>query len=167
MADIRIPVSPAHAMVNTLGDATHPALIQLKNPAASGFNLRIYELRLGLNGTITNRLKMQRTNAPLTLGGTTTTAVVARRNEADATALVGTLKGCTAHAGTIFTEAASFWYDKISKDADAGYQEAFLIVPLSYPLIIAQGSALEFATGDANSSAIAIRLYAVWDEIAV
>lgn len=153
-------------MVNTVGDATHRALIQLKNPAASTFNLRIYELKIG-GSAAAERWRLRRTNAPLTLAGTTTTAVLARRNELDVTAIVATLKGCTACATQPpFTEAEAFWYDRITKDADAGYQETPIIIPLSYPLIVAQGSAIEMCSDAANSAAINIRLYAVWDEIA-
>lgn len=166
MADIRIPISPIHGMVNTLGDATHRAFIQLKNPAASGFNLRIYELKIG-GSAAAERWRLRRTSSPLALAGTTTTAVLARRNELDTAAIVATLKGCTAVATQPpFAEVDSFWYDRITKDADQGYQETPLIVPLSYPLIVAQGSAIEMCSDAANSSAIAIRLYAVWDEIA-
>ena len=165
MADIRIPVSPIHGMVNTVGDATHRAFIQLKNPAASGFNLRIFELKIG-GSAAAERWRLRRTNAPLALAGTITTATLARRNELDVAAIVATLKGCTAVATQPpFAEVDSFWYDRITKDADQGYQETPLIVPLSYPLIVAQGSAIEMCSDAANSAAIAIRLYAVWDEV--
>ena len=165
MADIRIPVSPVHGMVNTLGDATHRPLIQLLNPAGSLKDLYVFELRLGNTGTV-NRVRIRRTNAPLTLAGTVTTATLFRRNELDATAIVATLKGCTAVATQPpFNEVDSFWFEKISSDASPPYTALPLMQPLTFPLIIKQGSALEFAGDDANSAAIAIRLYAVWDEI--
>jgi hypothetical protein len=167
MADKRIPVSPIHGLVNTLGDATHRAFIQLKNPAASGFLLYVYELKIG-GSAAAERWRLRRTAAPLTLAGTTTTATLARRDETDATAIVATLKGCTAVATQPpFAESDSFWYDRITKDGDAGYQQTPIIIPLAFPIIVAQGSAIEMCSDAANSSAINIRMYACWDEIAV
>lgn len=165
MADVRIPLSAIHGMVNTAGDATHGPYIQLLNPGGSGVKLVIYELRLGCTKpTGTNRHRLRRTASPLTLGGTTTTATLFRRDETNAAAIVATLKGCTAVVGTIQTEAQSFWYDRISTDATAPYQELHLLTPLCFPITVVAGSAIEFVDPDV-AAANNIRLYAVWDEL--
>jgi hypothetical protein len=163
--DIRLPISPIHGMVNTAGDATHPAFIQLNNPVASGKLLYIRELVIGQE-VATVRLKMRRiASSGLTLGGTNTVGLLARRDQNDATAIVATLTGCTAVAGTIFTEAQSFWYDKPAAAGSAGYVGYSIIRPGAYPLIINQGSALEFAAGEVGASVL-IRMYVAFDEIA-
>lgn len=164
-ADKRIPVSPIHGTVNTAGDATHRALIQLKNPGSSGVNLWVYELRIGGVYATGERWRLRRTTSPLTLAGTTTTAALARRDETDSTAIVGELKGCTACATQPpFAESDSFWYDRVTKENDAGYMQTPLVIPLSFPIIVKQGSAIEFCSNAADSSAIQIRMFAVWDE---
>lgn len=166
MADLRIPISPIHGMVNTTGDASHRPFIQLKNPSASGFILRVYELKIG-GTTAAERWRLRRTNSPVALGGTETTAALSRRDETDTTSIVAILKGCTAVAtNPPFAESDAFWYDRITKDSDQGYQQSSIIIPLSYPITVKQGSAIEFC-GDTNSATINIRLYACWDEIAV
>ena len=166
MADLRIPISPIHSMVQTAGDATHPPYIRLLNPAASGFILRVYEIYVGTNAAPTNRMKMRRISASgIGTGGTVTTGLTARRDENDATSIVATLVGCTAHTGTIFTEAQSFWYDKLPQGSSAGYNSFPILAPGSFPLIVKANSAIEFASGDAAAASV-IGLYAIWDEIA-
>lgn len=165
-SDIIIPVSAIHGMVNTAGDATHGPFVQLLNPAASGFKLRVYEIRLGCTKpTGTSRHRLARRSSPLTLGGTTTTGLVERRNSLDAAAIVATLKGCTAVVGTIPTEAQSFWFDRMTGDGTTPYAEVPIIVPMSFPITVEQGSAIEFLDPDAAAGNLA-RMYAVWDEIA-
>jgi len=165
-SDIIIPISPIHGMVNTPGDATHGPFIQLLNPTASGFNLRVYEIRIGATKpTGTSRLRMARRSAPLTLGGAIVTALVERRNSLDATAIVATLKGCAAVVGTIPTEAQSFWFDRITADGSTPYSEVPIIVPMAFPITVVPGSAIEFFDPDAAAGNLA-RMYAVWDEIA-
>lgn len=165
LADPRRPVSPIHGLVNTLGDATHRALVQLKNPVASGVLLYIYELRIGGTWNVSDRKRMRHTSSPLTLAGTTTTGLRQRMNENDATAIQATLNGCTACATQPpFNESDSFFYDLLGRDTAAGYQQIPILVPGSYPIIVKQGSALEFCTNAADSSAKEVRVYAVWDE---
>jgi hypothetical protein len=160
--DIRIPRSPIHAMVNTPGDATHSPLIQLLNPGASGVDIVIYEITIGQEG-ITNRMRMRRTNAPLTGAGTQSIGLTARMDERDATAIVGTLSGWTATVVTGITEANSFWFDKPATAGGAGYLEQPIIRPGAYPLILKPGSGLEFCATDLGAAVLA-RLRAVWDE---
>lgn len=163
-SDVRIPVSPIHGAVNTLGDATHRAFVQLKNPSGSNVNMYIYELRIG-GSAAAERWRLRRTSSPLAMAGTTTTATLSRRNENDASSILGILQGCTAVATQPpFAESDSFWYDRITKDADVGYQQTPIVIPLAHPLIVKAGSAVEFCSDAANSSAINIRMYAVWDE---
>lgn len=164
-SDLIIPVSAIHGMVNTAGDATHGPFIQLLNPGGSGVNVRLYEIRVGSTISAgTSRFRMARRTSPLTFGGTTTTGLVSRRDELDATAIAATLKGCTAIAGTLPTEAESFWFDRVPGDGSAPYAETPIIVPLSFPLTLKPGTALEFFNPDAAAANLA-RLYAVWDEI--
>jgi len=150
-------------MVDTVGDATHPPFIQLK-PPASGFALRIFELRIGFAGAQTNRARLRRTASPSTISGTVTTATLFHLDQVDTSTIQAVLSGGTTVAG--FTEANSFWYDKTTIDTQAGYQETVILRPWSYPLIVSPGSALEYCSGD-NSATQHARLYAVWDEIAV
>jgi hypothetical protein len=160
--DIRIPRSPIHAMVNTVGDATHSPLIQLLNPTLSAIDLVIYEIYVGQEG-ITNRMRMRRTSAPLTGAGTQTVGLTARMDERDATAIQATLSGWTATVVTGITEANSFWFDKTATAGGAGYLEQPIIRPGAYPLIVKPGSGLEFCATDLGA-AVTIRLRVVWDE---
>lgn len=162
MADIRIPISPIHGMVNTVGDATHSPLIQLLNPGGSNKDIVIYEISIGQEG-ITNRMRMRRTSAPLTGAGTQTTGLVARMDERDVTAISGTLNGFTATVVTGITEANSFWFDKTPAAGGAGYLEQPIIRPGAYPLVLKPGSGLEFCATDLGAG-VTIRLRAVWDE---
>ena len=163
--DIRLPISPIHGMTNTVGDATHVAFIRLDNPAASGKLLHIREIVIG-HEAATVRLKMRRVaSSALVLGGTNTVGLLSRRDQNDATAIVATLTGCTAVVGTIFTEAQSFWYDKPGAAGGAGYVGYTIARPGAYPLIINQGSALEFAAGEVGAG-VSIRMYVAFDEVA-
>ncbi len=165
MADKRVPVSPIHACVTTTGSATpRGPLIQLKNPTGSGIYVVVYELKIGCLTASTGRARARRTASPLTLTGTVTTATNFRRDERDVTASVATLKGSTDTDVTAFTEALSFWFDRITKNNDAGYQMTELYRPLAYPLIIAPGSALEVAHAD-TGVAVTLTAYAAWDEL--
>src|SRR5918996_3397152 len=144
MADIRIPTSPIHAFIAQVGDATHPAFVQLRNPAASGKRMVVYELCVGAMATATNRFKIRRTAAPLTLAGAITTALVERRDETDTTAVQGVLAGCTA-IGTVppFAESAAFWFDKPSVQGTNGYLPLWIVRPGAQPITVKAGSALE------------------------
>lgn len=168
MADLRIPVSPIHGMVNTIGAATANTgpLAQLANPAGSGVNLHVYELNIGITqGTGTDRTRVRHTASPLTLAATVTTATLQRRDETDLTAILATLKASTATVITAFTEAVSFWYDRVNADANNTFEEFMLLRPLSFPVIVAPGSAIE-ATLPNNAANNAIRIYTCHDEIA-
>ena len=163
--DKRVPVSPIHGMISTVGDATHGPLVQLLNPVASGIFVVVYELKIGVTiAAGTSRIRVRRTNAPLTLAATVTTATPARKDERDLAAIVATLKGSTSTVLTAFTEANSFWFDAINKDTAAGYVEPEIFKPLSFPLIIAAGSALEDCNPDASATN-SVRIYASWDEL--
>jgi hypothetical protein len=165
MADLRIPVSAIHGMVNTVGDATHGPFIQLLNPVASGIILTVYELRIGasiVSGT--SRIRGQRTAVPSTLGGTQTTGLLTRRNETDLTVIKATLIGCTAVVTALFTEANSFWFDKVNADSANTYEELELLRPLSYPVRVKAGSAIEIANPDASATN-ALRVYVAFDEL--
>lgn len=164
MADIRIPSSPIHGFIAQVGDATHPAFVQLKNPGGSGKRLIIYELTVGALVAPTNRFKARRTASPLTLAGATTTALVEHRDETDASSIVGVLAGCTAIAST-FAESASFWFEKPATQGVAGYMPLWIVRPGAHPIIVKAGSALELLAAD-NSATIGLAVYAVWDELA-
>lgn len=165
MADLRIPVSPIHGTVNTVGDATHGPFIQLANPVGSGVTLRVYELFLGATiASGTSRIRMQRTATPSTLGGTITTANSFRRDETNTSTILATLKGCTAVATALFAEANGWWFDRLNADSQSTYQQSQILRPQSFPLIIKAGSALEIANPDASATN-ALRAYIVWDEV--
>src|ERR1041385_2259025 len=128
--DPRIPISPIHGMVNTAGAATASTgpLVQLLNPVASGVHLRVYELAVGITqGTGTDRTRVRHTASPLTLAATVTTATPYHRDETDVTAIHATLKGSTATVITAFTEALSFWFDRVNADANNTYEEYRLL----------------------------------------
>lgn len=164
MADLRIPISPIIGMVNTAGDASHPPYIQLVNPNGSGKVLRIYEILVGQEGA-TNRLKMRRVSASgLGLGGTTTAGLLIRKDETDVTAIVSTLNGCTAFTGAAFTEAQSFWYDKLSASGATGYLLQPIIRPQSFPIIVKANSSIEFMASD-NGTGVQARVLFVFDEV--
>jgi hypothetical protein len=162
MADIRIPRSAIHGMVNTPGDASHPPLIQLLNPGGSTVDLVIYEIAIGQEG-ITNRMRMRRTNAPLTGAGSQTVGLVARMDERDATAIAATLSGWSGTTVTGITEANSFWFDKTPAAGGAGYLEQPIVRWTGFPLIVKPGSGLEFCATD-NGTGVLIRMRVVWDE---
>jgi|SRR6266487_1795024 len=162
--DLRIPISPIVGMVNTAGDATHPPFISLANPNGSGKNLRIYEIGVSAEG-FTNRLKMRRVSGSgLGLGGTTTAGLLIRKDETDATAIVALLNGCTAFTGAAFTEAQSFWYDKVAAAGAAGYILQPVVRPLSFPIIVKPNSTIEFMASD-NGAAVQARMFVVFDEV--
>lgn len=151
-------------MVNTVGDATHGPFVQLKNTSGT-LVLKVYELMIGVSiASGTSRIRARRTSSPLTLAGTTTTATAFRRDERDATAIAGVLAGCTAIA-SVFTEATSFWFDRINADSATTYEELVLLRPLSFPIIVKPGSAIEVVNPDASATN-ALRVYACWDELA-
>jgi hypothetical protein len=165
MSDKRVPVSPIHGCVTTTGSATpRGPFIQLANPAGSGIYLVVYELMIGCLTASTGRARARRTASPLPPAATVTTAGVFRLDERDATAIVATLKGSTNTDTTAFTEALSFWFDRITKNNDAGYQMTRLIQPLAYPLIVAPGSALELMHVD-TGTAVTLTAYMKWDEL--
>lgn len=163
MADLRIPISPIHGMVNTVGDATHGPFIQLKNPGPT--SIRIYELMLGASiASGTSRIRMQRTSTPSTLGGTTTTGNLFHRDETNTATINAILAGCTAVATALFAEANGWWFDRLNADSQSTYQEYQIIRPGSFPLIIKPNSALEIANPDASATN-ALRAYVVFDEV--
>jgi hypothetical protein len=162
------PKSPIHGMVNTAGDATHCPEVQFLNPSGSDKHAIVYEIRVGgTRPTTTNRVRVKRTTSPFTPGGTTTTALLEHRDETDATAISCTLKGYTAAkaAADLYpAEADSFWFDHITSDGTNPYAEVPLLVPLSFPIVVKEGSALEF--GDPNNgTGQFLRVYVVFDEI--
>src|SRR5260370_40691009 len=133
MADIRIPVSAIHGFIDTPGAAASPPFTRLRNPNASGKNLRIYEVYVGQEG-ITNRMRMRRIAAsPITLGGIIITGLVARRDETDATAFQGVLEACDTPSA-VFAETTAFWFDKPAPAGSSGYFEQPIIRPLAFPL---------------------------------
>src|SRR6266496_1494790 len=163
MTDIRIPISPVHACIAQLGDATHPAFVQLLNAVGSGRNLRVYELYVTSAGASSAaRSRARRTSAPLTLAGTTTVGFTSRRDETDLTSITAVLNGCTA-IGTNppFAESASFWFDQTQA---LGQGRVEILRPGDYPMLVKPGSAIELAYS-ANSAAIGLNVFAVWDEI--
>jgi len=163
--DKRVPVSPIHACVTTAGSATpRGPFIQLANPGGSGIYLVVYELMVGCLTAAAGRVRARRTASPLTPAATVTTATNFRLDERDVTASVATLKGSTNTDVTAFTEALSFWFDRITKNNDAGYQMTKLLIPLAFPLIIAPGSALELVHAD-TGAAVTLTAYMKWDEL--
>lgn len=165
MADLRIPVSPIHGAVNTAGDATHGPFIQLLNPIGSGVVLRIYELNIGASiASGTSRIRVRRTSSPLTLAGTQTTGLLTRRDETNAASIHAQLVGATAVVNAAFTEANSFWFDRLNTDTVSTYEEFVLLRPQAFPIIVKAGSAIEILNPDASATNL-IRAYFAFDEI--
>lgn len=167
MADLRIPASPIHGTVSTVGDATHGPFIQLLNPNASGVTLFIYELRIAVDiAAGTSRIRIRRTASPSTLGGTQTTGYSERRDSRNAAAIAATLIGCTAVVTALFAESVSPWFDRIPAAGGNGVAPYMgqVLIPQSFPWIVQAGSAIEVANPDASATN-GLRLFAVWDEL--
>lgn len=159
------PRSGIVGVVTTTGNASHPAFIQLLNPPSSGVNVVVYELSLSLiasSGT-SHRIFGVVNASPTDLSaGTDTTATPIRLDENDVTAIVAVLQG-TSNVGVAIAENAAEFTVAPPVEASNGWAPSYVRTPGSFPITLAPGSALEFATKE-NGVTSAMRMYAVWDE---
>ncbi|HZF73685.1 MAG TPA: hypothetical protein VEZ51_09655 [Gemmatimonadaceae bacterium] len=161
------PVSPIHGQVSSLGDVGGtPAYARLLNPSDSGKLVVIYELWCSQEGNANQQIRIRTTDVPATLGGVTTTAVLAHRNELDVTAITSTLQGCTIVAPNppFATTDASFWENALSWNQPSALPPNRIIWPGHHPIILLPGQALE-VTEPLTGAAVRISMYVCFDEL--
>lgn len=162
------PVSPIHAGVGTFGDAGgFPPVIQLQNPVGSGKIMVVYEFYGSQDGSANQQIRLNITDNPaVDNAGVITTAVTARRDENDATAIVGTLKAFTKMLPNppFLTENANFWETVANTGATPPGAQIPIVKPGTHPLVLLPGHTLQF-TNPTASAASRVSAYAVWDEL--
>ena len=159
------PVSPIIGFVHASGSGAAPAYLQLLNPGGSGKNLLIYELSVGfvIHATAAT-IYGRRTSSPVSL----TTPVEGNPihlDEQDVTSIIGKIYGKDG-AGSILTDSGGNFAANGIIEGSTGWKPYPIRTPLAQPILVKPGSAVEFSA-DSNSASTKIRLYAVWDEIAV
>jgi hypothetical protein len=156
------PTSPVFGEVTAAGDSTHPAYAQLKNPAASGKNLFVYELYVsGPINSGSGVLRGKRTGSPVTMTGATVANLI-HLEEDNVDTIVGVLSA--GPLGSAIAESAADFVGATTSEGSAGWKPAVIRGPAGYPIEVDQGSAIEFST-TVNGAGDSIRMWAVWDEV--
>lgn len=161
------PVSPIHGTVSSQGDVGGtPAYAQLMNPAGSGKLVVIYELSCTQEGSANQQIRIRTSDAPATLGGVTTTGLLAHRNELDTATIVSTLKACTIPAPNppFVSTDSSFWENAEQPGSASAANPYPIIWPGHHPIILLPGQALE-VTEPLTGAAVRIGVYVCFDEL--
>lgn len=165
-----LPVSPIHGMVGTFGDVGGtPAYIQLLNPAGSGKLVVLYELSCSQEGSANQQIRIRTSDIPATLGGVTTTGLLAHRDELDTSTITTTLKGCTIPSpNPPFTSTdSSFWENALAApQSGAIFVPQQIIWPGHHPIILLPGQAVEILEQVAAATG-RVSAYVCFDELAL
>lgn len=137
--------------------------VQLLNPSYSPKVLRVKSIRLW--GDVSNtRARVRKTREPLHVSANPSTSVVKFANGLSADSIYGQVNSSTQPlegTGSLWTEADSFWFDKFGVTSATGALQQVLL-PLSAPMYLKPGSAIEVQPGDASTN---LFVNFVWDEV--
>lgn len=160
------PASPVFGEAHTVGDSTHPARIQLKNPIGSGVNLMVYEMYLSntIITTGTGLLLGVRTASPTTMTGISDTANLIHLDEDNVSTIHATL--VAGPNGSALTEATADFAATSTAEGQAAFKTYPIRSPAGFAIKVDPGSAIEFTT-TVNGTGDGFRLWAVWDEVTI
>jgi hypothetical protein len=160
------PVSPVIGVVSGAGSTSYPAFIQYLNPSGSGVQVQIFEMYLSIivNGG-SDAFRGWRTDSPVDLSSESpTTASLLRMDEEDVTTIHSILQSAST-GGTIISEDDANFAVNAHDEGAAGWEMTPIILPMEAPLVVDEGSAVEFSAPVTGSDS-SFRLYIKADEIA-
>lgn len=158
------PASGIFAEVTAVGDATHPAMLQILNPSGSNKLVKVYELYVSIVATAsTQSWRGRRVSSPVDLTGHSgyTVANAIRMDEEDSTAFSLIVSGAV--GGSIITDAQADFFGSGAVEGQDQWRPTVVRAPGAFPISILAGEALEF-TNVANGTGEKLRLWAVLNE---
>jgi hypothetical protein len=147
-----------------------PAVVQLLNPSDSGVNVLIYELYTSLpkygGGTLAVTALRMETPTDLTGEPTYIVSLVERLDEEDVRPIKAILSAAETGRAIIAEADAEFFAPGAATEGSSGWSWTVLRAPDTEPIVLPPGWSIEFTALRANDDA-AIRVWPVWDEVAV
>lgn len=165
--DLRVPISPVHGCVSVTGAVgTDPGFVQLSNPSNSGKYLVVYELKRSQNGDSgSQRQTFAYYVGPYIItGGSSVAGYTERRDQRDATAIVGTLTGYTTSGA--FSPTVGFYSGLQPQQGTSNTQKNLSnfspLHPDAFPIILPPGTSI---IGRCATLGSTLAVAACWDEL--